>query len=78
MIAVGGIVKIAGVADVQLTEVGVGRYVKLFGILDILFAALFVYRKTSKLGFLLICCYLNGAIAAELLTAKALWGRLFF
>ena len=56
MIAVGGILKIAGVADVQQTEVGVGRHVKLFGILDMLFAALFVYRKTSKLGFLPMCC----------------------
>ena len=54
--------------------VGVGPYIKLFGIMDVLFAALFVYHKTFKLGFILICCYFGGAMATELSHGKSIMG----
>jgi hypothetical protein len=34
--------------------------------MEIGFAALFIYPKTMKLGFILLSCYFAGAIATEL------------
>jgi hypothetical protein len=34
--------------------------------MEIVFAALFVFPKTMKIGFLLLTCYFAGAIATEL------------
>ena len=68
MIIGGGIAMIAGMqgATKDLIGMGVGNYLRLLGVMHILFAILFVYPKTFKLGFILLSCYLAGAIATEL------------
>lgn len=50
----------------QLTKAGVGDHITLLGLMELVFAALFLYPKTMKLGFILLSCYFAGAIATEL------------
>ena len=50
----------------QLTKAGVGNQITMLGLMEIVFAALFIYPKTMKLGFILLSCYFAGAIATEL------------
>lgn len=47
-----------------------GNYLTLIGSIELLAVALFLYPKTSKIGFLLLCSYLGGAIAIELSAGK--------
>ena len=65
MIIGGAIAKLAGLATLALTKVGVGDYVKILGGAEIIFVLLFLYRKTFKPGFILLCCYFGGAIATQ-------------
>jgi|SRR6516165_3119244 hypothetical protein len=68
VIALGAIAKIAGLksATEALARNGVGNYVRALGIMEIIFVALFLYKKTFRLGFYLLCCYFGGAIATHL------------
>jgi len=76
MIGGSGIAMLAGVKKVAdgLIEVGVGNYLILLGVMHIAFVLLFLYPKTFKLGFLLLCCYFGGAMATELSHGKAVGG----
>lgn len=49
-----------------LGKMGLGNYITLFGIIELMAVALFVHPKTNKIVFLLICCYLGGALSIEL------------
>lgn len=49
-----------------LNKVGVGQHILALGAMEIGFAALFIYPKTMKIGFILLSCYFAGAIATEL------------
>ena len=49
----------------HLKEMGVDHYTRLLGVVTLLFAALFLYPKTMKIGFLLLSCYWSGAVAVE-------------
>ena len=68
MVVMSGVMKLAGSADVvkMLNAVGVGEYRVYLGIAEILFAALFAYPKTMKIGLLLLTGYFGGALATEL------------
>lgn len=68
MVAMSGIMKLLGSADVvkMLNAVGVGEYRPFLGLAEIIFAALFVYPKTMKLGFILLIGYFGGALSTEL------------
>ncbi|ARK11065.1 DoxX family protein [Fibrivirga algicola] len=63
-----GVMKLTKSPEVveTLGKVGVADHVTMLGIMEIVFAALFVYPKTMKLGFILLSCYFAGAIATEL------------
>lgn len=63
-----GIMKLAGGEEMvtALTKVGVIDYVIWLGLMEIVFALLFVYPGTLKLGFILLSCYFAGALATEL------------
>jgi len=63
-----GVMKLTKSPDVvaQLTKAGVGDHMSMLGMMEIVFAALFIYPKTMKLGFILLSCYFAGAIATEL------------
>ncbi len=72
MLIMSGVMKLIGAEQVVtgLTKVGLSSYISLFGIIELIAVALFLYPKTYKIGFLLICCYLGGALSIELATAQ--------
>ncbi len=49
-----------------LTKLGVGPYLPIFGFVELTFAALFLFPKTMKPGFILLSCYFAGTAATEL------------
>ncbi len=49
---------------------GLGNYLSFIGVIELLAVALFLYPKTRKLGFLLLCSYLGGAISIELASGQ--------
>lgn len=68
MVILSGIMKLMQSPELVagLTKAGVGPYIAALGIMEISFALLFLYPKTMKLGFILLCCYFAGALATEL------------
>ncbi|MBP8033089.1 MAG: DoxX family protein [Bacteroidia bacterium] len=72
MLIMSAVMKLTGAEQVVrgLTKVGLGSYIALFGIIELISVALFLYPKTYKIGFLLICSYLGGALSIELATAQ--------
>ncbi|MBC3785945.1 DoxX family protein [Spirosoma utsteinense] len=63
-----GVMKLTQSKEVidTLTKAGVEDKVLVLGLMEIGFAALFIYPKTMKLGFILLSCYFAGALATEL------------
>ena len=45
---------------------GLGNYLSLIGVIELVSVVLLWVPKTSKIGFLLLCAYLGGAISIEL------------
>jgi len=70
VLVIGGISKLIGAEPAMvmqfLTKSGFGDNVKLLGITEIVIAALLIYPKTNKIGFLLAISYLSGAFCLEL------------
>ncbi|MES2381691.1 MAG: DoxX family protein [Bacteroidota bacterium] len=68
MLVMSGVMKLMASPQIvdSLGKIGLGSYITLLGIIEILAVALFVYPKTSRIGFLLLCCYLGGALSIEL------------
>jgi len=50
----------------DFNTLGVGRYTQFLGLVELIFLVLLLIPKTMKLGFLLLCGYLGGAIATHL------------
>ncbi len=67
------VMKIIGEKEIVegLSKAGLGNHVTFIGIIELVSVALFLIPKTFKLGFLLLCCYLGGAISIELATGQA-------
>jgi hypothetical protein len=67
MVAFSGVMKLSGNQEgaKMLEAFGVGRYSVLLGLAEIVFAALFAFPKTMRIGFLLLSCYFAGALATE-------------
>lgn len=49
---------------------GLINYLTLIGVIELLSVILFVIPKTHKVGFLLLCSYLGGAISIELASSQ--------
>jgi DoxX-like protein len=64
----GGLAQVAAVKKVaeDMTRVGVGDYYRGLGVLKICLVGLYLYPKTFRLGFLLLCCLFGGAMATLL------------
>lgn len=79
MLVMSGVMKIAGSQQIVqgLTKGGLGSYITLFGIIELISVALFIYPKTYKIGFLLICCYLGGALSIELASGQPPMAAIF-
>lgn len=69
-----------------LSKIGLGNYITIIGIIEIVAVALFLFPKTYKIGFLLLCGYLGGAISIELASGQApsaaifliiIWGSVY-
>lgn len=54
-----------------LTEAGFGSYMALLGLTGIIIAALLIFPKTKKIGFLLASCYFSGALSLEISGGQA-------
>ncbi len=79
MIAMSAIMKLSGAEQVVngLTKGGLGAYITLFGVIELVALGLFLYPKTYKLGFLLLCSYLGGAMSIELAAGQVPMAALF-
>lgn len=53
-----------------LTKGGLGNFIQLFGVVELIAVVLLWIPKTYKIGFLLLCCYLGGALSIELASAQ--------
>lgn len=66
----GGIMKVIGgeppVVVEFLTKAGYGEYMVILGVSSIVIAALLLYPKTYKIGFLLASCYFASALGLEI------------
>ena len=74
LIATSGIAKLAGAQAIVegMTKLGVGPYITVLGTMELVFTVLFLFPKTSKIGFLLITCYFAGALATDLSHGNAI------
>ncbi|MBC7861758.1 MAG: DoxX family protein [Bacteroidia bacterium] len=79
MLTMSAIMKLIGTKEVVegLGKMGLGNYVFLFGVIEILSVALFLIPKTCKIGFLLLCSYLGGAMSIELASGQAPMAAVF-
>ncbi|MFY9308598.1 MAG: DoxX family protein [Bacteroidia bacterium] len=68
MVVMSGIMKLAGSQQIVegLGKIGLGKYIAFLGIIELVSVGLLAYPKTSRIGFLLLCCYLGGALSIEL------------
>ncbi len=70
VLIMGGTMKVIGAEPESvmhfLTKAGLARYIIPLGITELVIAALFIFPKTSKVGFLLATGYLGGAFCLEL------------
>lgn len=68
MLVLSGVMKLTKGQEIMdtLNKFGVGDHAILLGLMEIVFAALFIYPKTMKIGFILLSCYFAGALATEL------------
>ncbi len=68
MLVMSAVMKLIGNEQVVtgMTKIGLGSYIKVLGVVELLSVALLLYPKTNKIGFLLLCSYLGGAMSIEL------------
>ena len=64
----GAIMKLAGTAEMQAqyARIGFQHQMAFFAVAELLFISLFLYRKTMKIGLLLLTGYFGGAMGVEL------------
>jgi hypothetical protein len=67
-LTVSAILKLTGFPFIvqAFTELGLSHYLPVFGCAEITLAALFLYPRTVRIGFLLLTAYFGGAIATEM------------
>lgn len=79
MLTMSAVMKLIGAEQIVqgLTKAGLGNYITLFGIIELASVALFIYPKTHKVGFLLLCSYLGGALSIELASGQSPMATVF-
>ena len=67
MAILSGVMKLSGGKEIteSMAKFGVADHIIAFAIMEIGFAALFLYPKTMRIGFILLSCYFAGALATE-------------
>lgn len=68
MVVMSGVMKLIHSPQMveNLTKGGLGNYITLFGLIELVSVILLWVPKTHNIGFLLLCCYLGGALSIEL------------
>ena len=68
MVVFSGVMKFIGGEEITLTmeKLGVQNYILILGSMEIIFALMYLFRPTMKIGFILLTCYFSGALATEL------------
>jgi uncharacterized membrane protein YphA (DoxX/SURF4 family) len=68
MVVFSGIMKFMGGEEMTsaMEKLGVLPFLSLLATMEIVFALLFLFRPTMKIGFILLTCYFSGALATEL------------
>ncbi|MEO6304529.1 MAG: DoxX family protein, partial [Bacteroidia bacterium] len=56
---------------------GLGKLITFIGVIELVSVALFLYPKTFKIGFLLLCGYLGGALCIELAAGQPPMAAIF-
>ncbi|MGZ4036005.1 MAG: DoxX family protein [Bacteroidia bacterium] len=79
MIVMSGVMKLSGAQQMVegLTKGGFGNYIKIFGIIELVSVAMLWFPKTYRIGFLLLCSYLGGAMAVEIASGQAPMAAIF-
>jgi hypothetical protein len=72
MLVMSAVMKLSGAQAVVdgMSKAGLGNYITLIGAIELISVILFLYPKTTRLGFLLLCSYLGGAIVIELASGQ--------
>lgn len=72
MLLMSAFMKLSGAKEIVdgMTKGGFGPYIIMLGIIELVSVALFLIPKTHKIGFLLLCSYLGGALAVELASGQ--------
>jgi hypothetical protein len=70
VLIIGGTMKIIDAEPTSvvqfLTKAGFGDYLKVLGMTELMIAALILYPKTNRIGFLLASCFLAAAFCLEI------------
>jgi hypothetical protein len=81
VLIMGGLMKVLGKEPESvmqfLTGHGFGNYIMALGFTELIIAALFIYSKTTKIGFLLASCYFGGALCLEISGGQPLASAIF-
>jgi hypothetical protein len=81
ILIIGGVSKLlnAEPAEVMavLNKAGFGEYLVPLGIAELVIAALLIFPKTLKIGFLLASCYFGGAMCVEIGMGQPLVSAIF-
>ncbi len=74
MVTFSGIMKLVGGPEVEaaMEKTGMSEHIIKLAVMEIVFAQLFIYRPTYKIGFILLACYFAGALAIEIGTGLPL------
>jgi hypothetical protein len=72
MLSMSAVMKLAGGEEIVkgLTAAGLGPHIKFLGLLELAAVGVFIYPRTRRIGFLLLCCYLGGALSIELANSR--------
>lgn len=79
MLIMSAFMKLSGAKEIVdgMTKGGFGPYILMLGIIELVSVALFLIPKTHKVGFLLLCSYLGGALAVELASGQPPMAAIF-
>lgn len=58
----------------SLAKAGVLEYINILAFLELISLALWLFPKTSNIGFFLLCCFFGGAIATEIKQPMSMLG----
>lgn len=79
MLIMSAFMKLSGSQQLKdaMGKSGLGNYIVLLGVIELVSVVLFLIPKTSRIGFLLLCSYLGGALSIELAAGQPPMAMIF-